>query len=53
MKEHGFKRLGDIAISIKKKYEDVNDKNIDFQKQRTFLTYRNVYLIPNPTHTDF
>ena len=53
MKEHGFKRLGDIAISIKKKYEDVNDKNIDFQKQITFLTYRNVYLIPDPSHTDF
>lgn len=53
MKEHGFKRLGDIAISIKKKYEDVNDKNIDFQKQITFLTYRKVYIIPDPAHTDF
>lgn len=40
-------------VTIKKKYEDVNNKNIDFQKQITFLTYRNVYLIPDPSHTDF
>ena len=53
MKEHGFKRLGDIAKSLEKDNEDIDSKNIDFQKQITFLTYRNVYIIPDPSHTDF
>ena len=53
MKEHGFKRLGDIAKSLEKDNEDIDGKNIDYQKKITFLTYRNTYLIPNPAHTDF
>lgn len=53
MKEHGFKRLGDIAKSLENKYEDVDSENIDYEKQITFLTYRNIYLIPDPAHTDF
>lgn len=47
MKEHGFKRLGDIAKSLEKKYED-----IDYEKKITFLTYGDI-LIPDPAHTNF
>lgn len=53
LKEHGFKRLRDIAIRLKKEDEDIDNENIDFQKQITFLTYRNVYIIPDPAHTNF
>lgn len=53
MREHGFKRIYDIYASLQSRYQDVDDKDIDFQKQITFLTYRNVYLIPDPAHTDF
>lgn len=53
MKKHGFKRAYDIYTNLRSRYQDVDDKDIDFQKQITFLTYRNVYIIPDPSHTDF
>ena len=53
MREHGFKRAYDIYTNLQSRYQDIDDKDIDFQKQITFLTYRNVYIIPDPSHTDF
>lgn len=49
MKEHGFKRLGDIA-----KYREKKNKgaDIDYEKEITFITYGDI-LIPDPAHTNF